>query len=400
MLPAGKRMPLALKAAQHKLPVSWRDRWLIWRDRVLANRRFQRWAAGFPITRKIAKKRARTLFDLCAGFVYSQVLKACIELRLFEILAERPQTVTELSRRLALNPKAAARLLNAAAALRLAERRGHGRFGLGELGAALLGNPAISAMVEHHALLYDDLRDPVALLRNRDQTTALSRYWPYALADKPGRLKTDDVARYSTLMSASQALIAEDVLEVWPLTRHRCLLDVGGGEGAFLTAAAARAPNLRLMLFDLPAVADIARERLDKVGLAGRTTVAGGDFFTEPLPQGADIVTLVRVLHDHDDANVVVLLRNIRAALPDEGVLLIAEPMPGVDDNDAIGDAYFGFYLLAMGSGRARSPDELASLLRETGFDGGRLLVTRRPMFTSAIIARPVHDPKIGVKPY
>jgi demethylspheroidene O-methyltransferase len=387
---AGERAPLALRPARKKQRSSWRDLCFVWRDRILANPRFQRWAADSPLTRGIARKRAQTLFDLCAGFVYSQILTACVRLRLFDILAERPQTISELSRRLALNPKAAARLLNAAAALRLVERRGSGRFGLGVLGAALLGNPAVSAMVEHHALLYDDLRDPVALLRGRAQATTLSKYWPYALSDQPDALNQDEVAEYSKLMSASQPLIADDVLDAWPLAQHGCLLDVGGGEGAFLIAAATRAPNLRLILYDLPAVADLARGRIAAAGLSHRVTVSGGDFFTQPLPHGADIVTLVRVLHDHNDAYAAALLRNIRAALPDNGVLLIAEPMSGVAGTDAIGDAYFGFYLLAMGSGRARSVGELASLLRETGFDGGRLLATRRPMLTSAVIARPV----------
>jgi demethylspheroidene O-methyltransferase len=391
MSASGEHAPLALKTARTAPHASWRDRWFAWRNRLLADRRFQRWAAGFPLTRKIARKRAETLFDLCAGFVYSQVLMACVELRLFNILAERPQTIAELSRRIALNPKAATRLLKAAVALRLVERRDGERFGLGVLGAALLGNPSVAAMIEHHALLYRDLRDPVALLRGREQATALSTYWPYARADNPDALNSDDVAAYSALMSASLALIAEDVLDAWPLDRHRCLLDVGGGEGAFLIAAAARAPNLRLMLYDLPAVADRAHGRLASAGLADRATVSSGDFFAQPLPRGADVVTLVRVLHDHDDADVAALLRNVRSALPDNGVLLIAEPMSGAAGMDVIGDAYFGFYLLAMGSGRARSADELAALLRETGFDGGRVLATRRPMFTSAVIARPVH---------
>jgi demethylspheroidene O-methyltransferase len=387
----GERLPFTLKTTREKQRHSWRDRWVVWRDRILANPRFQRWAADSPLTREIARKRAQTLFDLCAGFVYSQILTACVKLRLFDILAERPQTISELSRRLSLNPRAASRLLNAAAALRLVERRGHEQFGLGVLGAALLGNPAISAMVEHHALLYDDLRDPVALLRGRAQITALSKYWPYALSEKPDALNQDQVVEYSKLMSASQTLIADDVLDAWPLAQHGCLLDVGGGEGAFSIAAATRAPNLRLILYDLPAVADLARGRVAEAGLSHRVTVSCGDFLTQPLPRGADIVTLVRILHDHNDAYVAALLRNIRAVLPDNGVLLIAEPMSGVAGTNVIGDAYFGFYLLAMGSGRARSVGELASLLRETGFDGGRLLATRRPMLTSAVIARPVH---------
>ena len=368
---------------------SWADRWFAWRDHLLANRKFQRWAAGFPLTRKVAQRRAQSLFDVCAGFVYSQVLLACVQLRVFEILSERAQTIGELAPRLALTPEAALRLLNAAAALRLVQRRSHGRFGLGDLGAAFLGNPAISAMVVHHAMLYADLRDPVSLLRGRASDTALSRYWPYACADQPDNLGPEEVAEYSALMSASQALIAADVLDAWTFGAHRCLLDVGGGDGTFLTAAGANAPNLQLMLHDLPAVAELARTRLATVGLGHRATVTAGDFFTQPLPGGADIVTVIRVLHDHDDGNVVALLRNIRRAIAVNGVLLIAEPMSGMN-TDAIGDAYFGFYLLAMGSGRARTPAEFKHLLQQTGFDGGRVLPTRRPMLVNAIVARPI----------
>jgi demethylspheroidene O-methyltransferase len=385
----GEPAVLRRKSGPPECQASSHDRWLAWRNRLLGDRRFQRWAAGFPLLRKIADKRAQALFDLCAGFVYSQILLACVRLRLFDILAERQYTITELSGRLSLAPQATTRLLNAAVALRLAERRSGGRFGLGVLGAAFQGNPEIAAMVEHHALLYADLRDPVSLLRRRDQATRLANYWSYANADRPDALLPSAVTEYSALMSASQALIADDVLDAWSFHAHRCLLDVGGGEGTFLIAAAKRAPNLALMLYELPAVADRARSSMAAAGLAHRATVVSGDFFRQPLPQGADIVTLVRVLHDHDDARAVALLHAVRRALPKDGMLLIAEPMSGVSANDTIGDAYFGFYLLAMGSGRVRRPQEFARLLCEAGFNDSRALPTRRPMLTSAIVARP-----------
>jgi demethylspheroidene O-methyltransferase len=389
MWPHTKRGAFAPGRARAATRLTWLDRCLGRRDRLLADPRFQRWAAGFPVTRKIAQRRAQALFDLCAGFVYSQVLFACVELRLFELLFERPHTLAELSRRLSLSDGAAARLLNAAASLRLVERRQHGRFGLGVLGSALLGSPAIAAMVQHHRLLYGDLRDPVSLLRGCPSSTALADYWPYAGAQRPDGLSVEQVADYSALMSASQELIAGDVLDACPLDAHRRLLDVGGGEGAFLIAAAARAPNLRLMLFDLPAVAHRARERLAAAGLSHRATVTSGDFLRGPLPRGADIVTLVRVVHDHEDGDALALLRNIRRALPVDGVLLIAEPMSGTAGPDVVADAYFGFYLLAMGAGRARTVKEVNQLLQRAGFEAGRRVATRRPMLTSVLITRP-----------
>jgi demethylspheroidene O-methyltransferase len=97
----------------------------------------------------------------------------------------------------------------------------------------------------------------------------------------------------------------------YPVAAHRCLLDIGGGDGSFLAAAATRAPDLELQLFDLPAVADRARMRFEAAGLAGRATAFGGSFQTGLLPVGADLVSLVRVLHDHDDEDVMGLLRAI-----------------------------------------------------------------------------------------
>jgi demethylspheroidene O-methyltransferase len=367
----------------------WLDRCLEFRNRWLASPRFQRWATRFPPTRWIARRRARRVFDLCAGFVYSQVLLACVRLRLFEALAAGPATTGDLAARLALSPEAVERLLQAAASLGLVEVRGAGRFGLGALGAVVAGSPAIRAMVEHHALLYADLADPVALLRGAARPTALGRYWAYADSAAPTALGDAAVARYSALMAVSQSLIADQVLDAHPLDRCRCLLDVGGGEGAFLIAAGARTPRLRLWLFDLPAVAARARERLAAAGLADRATAFGGDFRTDPLPTGADVVSLVRVLHDHDDTTVLSLLRAVRKALPDDGTLLVAEPMAGTAGAEPVGDAYFGFYLLAMGSGRARRPEEIEALLHVAGFGAVRLLPTALPLQTRLLVARP-----------
>jgi hypothetical protein len=79
-------------------------------------------------------------------------------------------------------------------------------------------------------------------------------------------------------ISYGSGIIAQEVLDSYPIHRHRCLLDVGGGEGVFLAAAATRALALRLMLLDLPAVAERARARLANAGLLERASIYGGNF--------------------------------------------------------------------------------------------------------------------------
>jgi demethylspheroidene O-methyltransferase len=365
----------------------WSDVPLAWRDRLLGSAGFRRWAQAFAPTRWIARRRAAQLFDLLAGFVYSQVLLACVRLRLFDLLAAQgPQTLAALAQRLSLPLAGTERLVLAAVSLRLLEARTQGRYGLGALGASMVGNTAVAAMVEHHEALYRDLADPLALLRGEPAAGQLAGFWPYAGSSAPDGLPAPQLAAYSALMAASQPLVAEQVLQAYPLQRHRRLLDVGGGDGAFACAAAAHATGLQLQVFDLPGVALRARERFERAGLAARCSAVGGDFLRDALPPGADLITLLRVVHDHDDANVLTLLRAVRQALPEGGRLLLAEPLAETPGAEAMGHAYFGFYLMAMGQGRPRSEARLRELLMQAGFGRVRRLHTRMPLQTGLLL--------------
>jgi demethylspheroidene O-methyltransferase len=368
--------------------MSWRERWQAWRDSVLTSPDFQRRAARSWWMRPIARRRARGLFDLVAGFVYSQVLLACVRLKVFDLLAQGPLDAKELSRRLEVPLDGLHRLLVAAVTLDLLEHRPGGGYGLGKLGAPMVGNAAIAALVEHHAVLYADLRDPVALLRGTGASPALSRYWAYATAAAPAALAPGEVNEYSALMSASQPLVAEEVLDSYDVRRHHCLLDVGGGQGRFLRAVARRAPGLKLMLFDLPGVVPVAHDALAAEGLAHRSTVHGGDFTRDPLPAGADIATLIRVIYDHPDERALIILRAVYRALPPGGTLLLAEPMAGAPGAPRMGDAYFGFYLLAMHGGRSRTATELQWLMETAGFERVRELPTPIPLQVGVLVAR------------
>lgn len=329
--------------------------------------------------RFVARRRARALFDLVAGFTYSQTLAACIETRLLDHLRDAPQAAATLAPKIGLPVEATERLLRAAAGLGFTQRL-DARWALGSEGAALLGNPGIAEMVAHHRLLYADLADPLALLRRGGGGGALSSHWQYAEASGTG--DAEAVAPYSALMAASQPMVSAQALAAYRFDRHARILDIGGGEGAFLSAVGRGVPTLERGLFDLPAVGERARARLG----AG-VTIHGGDFLTDTLPTGYDLITLIRVLHDHDDAPAMTLLRAIRAALPPGGTLLIAEPMADTPGARGVG-SYFELYLLAMGSGRPRSMAEISVMLRTAGFGRIKPLGTDLPLVASAIMAK------------
>ena len=366
-----------------------------WRNRRIADPRFQRWAAAFPLTKPVADRNAKALFDVFAVLVYAQLLAAPAELELFDKLSAGARDAPDIARETRLPEASALTLLRAGAALSLFEEISPARFALGQGGAPSktsarhsLGNPGVIAMIAHHRALYADLADPVRLLRERPKETALAAYWRYPVVSDRRAIGVTEAKAYSDLMASSQAFIAADVLDAFPLRRFTRLLDIGGGVGAFLTEALTRNPRLEGVLFDLPAVAELARGKLQSSGLQSRVRIEEGDFYRDALPEGADIASLVRVLHDHDDDAALAILKAAHAALQPKGTLLIAEPMSGTAGAQAMGDAYFGLYLLAMGSGRPRTRDQLSGLVRQAGFRSAKFLRTRRPLLVSLLVAK------------
>lgn len=358
-------------------PPEWRRRWTHWRNRVLGSPVFQDWASRLPIFASVSRRRAASAFDLVAGFTYSQILLAAVQTGLLDLLDAGPCNADDIARSTALSHAAATRLLRAAAALDLAEEVAPGCWMLGQQGAALRSNPGALAMVAHHPLLYADLSDPLALLRqDRQEPTALSRFWHYH-SETDGEI----AGRYSSLMAASQQMVAQQAMGAYAFDRHCRLLDIGGGHGAFVNALAPACPSLELGIFDLPPVLSGA------TNLPSRVSLHPGDFFADLLPTGYDCITLSRILHDHDDDRCLQILRGIRAALPENGRLVIAEPMAGARGAKAMGDAYFGLYLWAMNSGRPRTPAEYGEMLRKAGFRHWQQKRTAMPVIASVIVS-------------
>ncbi|WP_310496790.1 methyltransferase [Sandarakinorhabdus sp.] len=365
---------------------------------MLSSPAFQRWSMRIPVFRMIARHHATAMFGVITGFVYTKTLTAAVDAGVISALAQAPATTAALAKAAGLEIPAMQRLLAAARSIDLVEPVDAERWTLGQRGAALASNTGALAMIEHHKIFYDDLADPLAMLRSGRGGGKLAAFWTYAHAAGTGAPASDDdaafgqgnvsggTAPYSALMAASQPMVAQQVLDAHDFGRHRHMLDIGGGHGAFLAEVAGRHPGLQLSLFDLPAVAEGARATLAARGL-GNVTCHGGSFRDDALPGGADLVSLVRILHDHDDDVVQALLTKVRAMLPKGGRLLIAEPMAGTPGAEAMGDAYFGLYLWAMGSGRPRTAAAYLAMLRAAGFARAREVATGLPMVTRLIVA-------------
>ena len=328
-----------------------------------------------PVGRRISAHHAQRLFGTVAGFAQSQMLFAGVELGLFDRLRERACAMDEWPAFSGLPESGAAALLQGLIATGLLERRGD-RIALSIDGLVVATDPGLRAMILHNRLLYEDMADPVAMLRGGG-AGRIASFWPYDGG-------SGDAAGYAALMAESQSFVADAVIAGFDFGAASHVLDLGGGDGRFIAELARRFPKLRLSLADLPPVLEVARDSLRRQGLAGRVALLPAD---KSFPQ-ADVVTLVRVLHDHDDASAAAMIARGAKALAPGGRLVIAEPMAqrGRDPQTA----YFAAYFAAMRSGRLRTPVALRHLLRNAGLKPSRKLRRPSPLLSVQIATQTV----------
>jgi acetylserotonin N-methyltransferase len=183
-----------------------------------------------------------------------------------------------------------------------------------------------------------------------------------------GFYRSDDAMRnFLRGMHGFGMLTSPAVVSAFDLSRFRRMVDLGGGTGHLAITACQRYPELHAVVFDLPRVTALARENIERSGLADRVATHDGDFFADELPE-ADLYAVGRILHDWDDEKSAVLLRAIYRWLPPGGALLIAEKLLNEDGVGPLAANMQSLNMLVVTEGRERSLSQFESLLRGAGF--------------------------------
>ena len=354
--------------------------------RLFSSQRFHRFIRKIPIIKHLVNYEGGRIYDVMAGFIYSQILHSLVELNVLEYLKSGGRSLAEISDFTEMDEDKTLVLLRGACALKLIYYKNK-CYWLGRMGVQIVAIPGLLEMIMHNQLLYKDLENPVEILMGKE-STHLSNFWPYVkkIEGKLG-LNQDNSARYSELMQTSQRLVAEETLDTFSLNGLKNILDLGGGTGAFLNEVNKRYPNIDRSLFDLPDVIGEAEKNKSRDRNFSSIKLISGSFLDDDLPKGFDIISLVRVLYDHQDHIAEKILRRVYEALPNDGKLLITEPMSGGMKPSKSSDCYFSFYTMAMTTGKVRSFDEHKAILRRVGFSRVKKYRGSSPFITQVIAA-------------
>lgn len=160
------------------------------------------------------------------------------------------------------------------------------------------------------------------------------------------------------------------------------VVDVGGGTGSQLAEVLRARPALRGILVDLPRTVARSAAIFEEAGVLDRVSVSGQSFF-DPLPAGADLYLLSRVLCDWPDREASAILRRCsEAARPDGRVIILNGVSPDED-----GPAPPELLMMVLVGGKGRTLTEFRELAKAAGLKvemakrhlSGRFLVECRP---------------------
>jgi 2,7-dihydroxy-5-methyl-1-naphthoate 7-O-methyltransferase len=160
----------------------------------------------------------------------------------------------------------------------------------------------------------------------------------------------------------------------------RTVVDVGGGTGAMLAEILRARRHVHGTLVDYPGTVARSAEIFQAAGVAGRVTTVGQSFF-DPLPPGADLYLLRKVLNDWPDRETTAILRRCAEAARPGGRVVV---LGGVAAADTPRRLTIEMVLLG---GRNNTLAEFRGLAREAGLEVSA--AERQPSGSFVVECRP-----------
>jgi O-methyltransferase domain/Dimerisation domain len=299
------------------------------------------------------------ILQLATGFMAAKHLFIANEIGLFAALADGPAPLDRLATRTGIARPRVRILADALVTLGLLERHGD-QYQNGPVAATFLSGTGPANL------------GPFLRLWNHISYPLWTQLEDTIRTGQGQQGMTLSAAQERIYLEGVEALMAEPAAALttaYDFHRHRRVLDLGGGLGAWLGALLRRYPTLEGTLFDLPDAAALARQRLAAEPSSQRAQVVAGDFFTDPIPGGHDAVLIANVMHLYSPAHNLELLRRTRAQVPDGARLLLADWWTDATHTQPpIAALVAGEFLVFSGEGDVYSAEEARGWLHESGW--------------------------------
>lgn len=313
---------------------------------------------------------------LIRAYQLSQMLSVAAALDLADRIHDQPRRADELAAECAAHPEMLLRMIRALAAF--------GIFSVDAGGAVhhtalsrLLRRDAVPTL--HHAARYRGLPSNWAAWANLEHTIrngepAFEGIFGVANFEYLNQ-HPEEAELFNRFMQHSPDDRHNAVVEAYDFSAARTIVDVGGGNGAFLAAVLARNADLRGVLLD---EASALKQSPAVLGpLTARCASEPGNFFAR-IPEERDIYVLSQILHDWNNERCLQILANCRIAMRPDSRLLVIERVL-TEDGDPINYLSDMEMMVLFPGAKERSLQEYSQLFAASGLANGRLIRTRSP---------------------
>ncbi len=257
------------------------------------------------------------LLETARAFQPACVVLAAADLDIFTVLARGAATAAALASVLDTDPRATAILLDALAALDLLAKRGDVYVVPPEVANLLSEDSPTNVLA--------GLRHQANCLRRWVQLARVVRDGGPAQRTPSIRGEIADTEAFIGAMDNFSVAVAPAVVGRLGPLRFQRLLDIGGASGTWTIAFLRGAPDATAVLFDLPEVVPLARQRLMRANLLDHVILVAGDYNRDDLPGGADLAWLSAIAHQNSRQENRALFAKIYAALTPGGALAIRD---------------------------------------------------------------------------
>ena len=297
------------------------------------------------------------LAELIRGFMPSRAVLTGLELDVFTAVGEGG-TAQQIAVKIRVSARAIEMLLNVLVSLKLLEKR-DGVYTNTPVAARFLAEgtaDSARAAQLHIANLWR---------RWSELTTAVRTGAPVEAARSNGWVNA-----FIAAMDHNARGRARAVVQAVGVNGEQCMLDLGGGSGAYSIAFAQAGPQLRAEIADMPEVLPITQEYVRQAGLADRISTRPGDMLTVALEAGKyDLVLLSAICHMFPPEENRRLFDRAYVALAPKGRLIVSDFILEADKTAPRFGALFSLNMLVGTQGGASySEAEYDEWMKAAGF--------------------------------
>jgi acetylserotonin N-methyltransferase len=319
----------------------------------------------------------RRMWDLWLSGLHQPSIVAAEQAGIFSALAKKPATAAELAAHLGFDERATRVLLRLLAALRLLLLR-DGHYHLANEARTYLvkGSPwywapmaSVAVSEWHRDRLLEKLKQVDSDNAAGPEGTPLVSTEGRASDDwAAGRVSSQRAREVAARMHAHSLPAAVGVARQYDFRSVARMLDVGGGSGCFMVAAAQAHAHLRGTVMELPAMCEAAGGYIDAGGVADRVDTCAVDMFRQRWPRGYDALFFSNIWHDWNVRTCGWLAARAFEALPSGGRILLHEMLLDDEGNGPVTAASFSMLMLLATQGQQFTCGELKEILEGAGF--------------------------------